>query len=77
MASNSAVTKPCPITNSTATFGAITGQGQIECSLMSYTPRGNTSNAFNYQTGFGADTNADSNFAYSPRQVMLTMRMEW
>jgi hypothetical protein len=74
--SNSSVTKTCSIPSG-GTFGAISGQGQIECATMSYLPRGNTSNAFNYQTGFGADTNADSNFAYSPRQVMLTMRLEW
>ncbi len=74
--SNSKTTSSCSIPSG-GTFGTVTGQGQIECSLMTYTPRGNTSNAFNYQTGFGADTNADSNFAYSPRQVMLTMRIEW
>ena len=74
--SNSSVTKLCSLPSG-GTFGAVSGQGQIECSTMSFTPRGNTSNAFNYQTGFGADTNADSNFAYSPRQVMLTIRMEW
>jgi len=74
--SNSSVTKTCAIPSG-GTFGATPGQGQIECSTMSYTPRGNTSLPFNQQTGFGADTNADSNFAYSPRQVMLTIRMEW
>jgi len=74
--SNSSVTKSCSIPGA-GTFGPLPGQGQIECSTMTFTPRGNTTNAFNYQTGFGADTNADSNFAYSPRQVMLTIRMEW
>ena len=75
--SNSGVTKTCSIPNGGGTFGAITGQGQIECASLSFTPRGNTGNAFNYQTGFGADTNANSNFAYSPRQVMLSLRLEW
>jgi outer membrane receptor protein involved in Fe transport len=77
--SNSGVTKTCSIPTG-GTIGAPTGQGQIECSVMTFQPR--TANAgtignFNNQSGFGADTNANSNFAYSPRQVMLTIRMEW
>jgi hypothetical protein len=28
-------------------------------------------------TGFGSNSNADSNFAYSPRQVMLSLRLEF
>lgn len=74
--SNSAVTKTCSNPNG-GTFGTISGQGQIECTTLSFTPRGNAQLPFNQQTGFGADTNANSNFAYSPRQVMLTLRIEW
>ena len=57
-----------------------TGQTQIECSVMTYVPRTNNaagSGLFNQQSGFGSATNANSNFAYSVRQVMLTMRIEW
>lgn len=77
--SNSSTTSSCNITNG-GTFGAISGQGQIECAQLSFLPRTNnkgTTGLFNQQSGFGAATNANSNFAYSPRQVMLTMRIEW
>jgi hypothetical protein len=77
--SNSSVTSPCTIPGG-GTFGTVSGQAQIECSVMTFQPR--TANAgtignFNNQSGFSADTTADSNFAYSPRQVMLTIRLEW
>ena len=83
-ASNSAnstthILNPCTNPNG-GTLGAIAGQAQIECSVMTYIPRANntgTQGLFNQQTGFGSATNANSNFAYSPRQVMLTMRIEW
>jgi hypothetical protein len=77
--SNSSVTSLCTPPNG-ASFGAVSGQGQIECSYMTYQPRAanaGTAGTFNQQNGFGADTTANSNFAYSPRQVMLTIRMEW
>ncbi len=79
LASNSSTTTAC--TNPAGgTFGAIAGQGQIECSVATYLPR--TANAgtignFNNQGGFGAATSANSNFAYSVRELMLTMRLEW
>jgi len=79
MSSNSNVQTPC--TNPAGgTFGAVTGQTQIECSVMTYVPLTNNaggSGLFNQQSGFGSATNANSNFAYSVRQVMLTMRIEW
>jgi hypothetical protein len=77
--SNSGVTKTCSYPQG-GTFGAITGQGQIECSVMTYQPRvanAGTIGNFNNQGGFGAATSANSNFAYSVRQVMLSLRLEW
>ena len=77
---NSSLTSPCTVSGTTISVGAPSGQGQIECSIMAYSPRvanTGTSGLFNQQGGFGAATSANSNFAYSPRQVMLTMRLEW
>lgn len=79
LSSNSSTTSTCA-NPAGGTFGAITGQPAIECSSATYLPR--TANAgtignFNNQGGFGAATSANSNFAYSVRQVMITMRIEW
>jgi outer membrane receptor protein involved in Fe transport len=77
--SNSGVTKTCSIPTG-GTIGAPSGQGQIECSVMSFQPRvanAGTIGNFNNQGGFGAATSANSNFAYSVRQVMLSLRLEW
>ena len=73
------VLQPCTIPSG-GTFGAISGQTQIECTVMQYVPQAanaNTAGLFNTRNGFGADTSANSNFAYSVRQVMITLRVEW
>jgi hypothetical protein len=68
LADNSGVTKPCTGTSTVA------GQTQDECSTLTFVPKTNTGiNA----SGFGAVTNANSNFAYSPRQVQISLRLEF
>ena len=65
--------------NSSVTSGCtgsqlVAGQTQQECSTLTYVPRAGTGvNA----SGFKAITNSGSNFAYSPRQVMLSLRIEF
>jgi hypothetical protein len=50
------------------------GQAQEECATLTYVPRTGTGvNA----SGFKAITNSGSNFAYSPRQVMVSLRLEF
>jgi outer membrane receptor protein involved in Fe transport len=68
LSSNSSVTSGCS--------GAqlIPGQAQEECATLTYVPKAGAGiNA----TGFGAVTNSNSNFAYSPRQVQLSLRMQF
>jgi hypothetical protein len=64
-------------TNSSVTGGCtalIAGQAQQECANLTYLPKtGSGVNA----SGFRAITNSGSNFAYSPRQVMLSLRVEF
>jgi hypothetical protein len=68
LADNSSVTKACTGTST------VTGQVQDECSTLKYVPKAGTGiNA----SGFGAVTNANSNFAYSPRQVQISLRLEF
>jgi hypothetical protein len=69
LADNSGVTKPCSTGNST-----VAGQAQDECSTLTYVPKTGTGTA---ASGFGAVTNANSNFAYSPRQVQISIRLEF
>ncbi|MFZ0745851.1 MAG: TonB-dependent receptor [Terracidiphilus sp.] len=67
LSSNSSVTSGCA-------GQLVAGQAQQECSTMNYIPMTGTGvNA----TGFGAVTSADSNFAYSPRQVQLSLRLDF
>jgi hypothetical protein len=67
LSSNSSVTSGC----STA---MVTGQAQQECSTLTFVPKtGSGVNA----SGFRAVTNSGSNFAYSPRQVQLSLRLDF
>jgi hypothetical protein len=64
--------------NSSVTSGCtglmVSGQAQSECSTMTFVPKtGSGVNA----SGFGAITNAGSNFAYSPRQIQLSLRLDF
>jgi outer membrane receptor protein involved in Fe transport len=66
--SNSSVTAGC--TGSSL----VPGQAQEECATLTFVPKtGSGVNA----TGFKAVTNSGSNFAYSPRQVMLSLRLDF
>lgn len=68
LSSNSSVTSGC--TGSSL----VPGQAQEECSTLTFVPKtGSGVNA----SGFRAVTNSGSNFAYSPRQVMLSLRLEF
>ena len=52
----------------------VAGQAQSECSTMTFVPKTGTGVL---ASGFGAITNSGSNFAYSPRQVMLSVKVEF
>jgi outer membrane receptor protein involved in Fe transport len=68
LTSNSSVTSGCSASQ------LIPGQAQEECSTLAFVPKtGSGVNA----SGFRAVTNSGSNFAYSPRQVMLSLRLEF
>jgi hypothetical protein len=67
LSSNSGVTSGCATQ-------MVTGQAQQECSTLTYVPKAGVGvNA----SGFGSVSNADSNFAYSPRQVQLSLRLDF
>ena len=67
LSSNSSVTSGC-------SGSLVTGQTQEECSTLTYVPKtGSGVNA----SGFQAITNSGSNFAYSPRQVQLSLRVDF
>jgi len=53
---------------------AIPGQAQQECATMTFIPKAGTGTG---ASGFRAISNADSNFAYSPRQVQLSIRLDF
>jgi hypothetical protein len=67
LSSNSSLSSGC-------TSSMVTGQAQSECSTLTFIPK---SGAGIQASGFGSNSNADSNFAYSPRQVMLSLRVEF
>ena len=52
----------------------VPGQAQPECSTMTFQPKTGTGVT---ASGFKAVTNAGSNFVYSPRQVMLSVRLDF
>jgi outer membrane receptor protein involved in Fe transport len=68
LSSNSSVASGCSASQ------LVPGQAQEECSTLTFVPKaGSGVNA----TGFRAVTNSGSNFAYSPRQVQLSLRLEF
>jgi hypothetical protein len=52
----------------------VAGQVQNECSTLTYVPK---AGAGVTASGFKSTSNADSNFAYSPRQVQLSLRLDF
>lgn len=52
----------------------VPGQAQSECSTLTFVPKAGSGIA---ASGFGAVTNSGSNFAYSPRQVQLAIRLDF
>jgi hypothetical protein len=68
LAANASVTTGCTASQMVA------GQAQSECSTLTYVPlTGSGIKA----AGFGSVNNSNSNFAYSPRQVQLSLRLEF
>jgi outer membrane receptor protein involved in Fe transport len=68
LSSNSSVSSGCTGSQ------LIAGQAQNECATLTYVPKtGSGVKA----SGFGAVTNSGSNFAYSPRQVQLSLRLDF
>ena len=68
LAANSSVTAGCTASQMVA------GQAQSECSTLTYVPLTGAGRA---AAGFGSVNNANSNFAYSPRQVQLSLRLDF
>ena len=67
LSDNSSLTSGC-------TGELVPGQAQQECSTLTFVPRiGSGISA----SGFRAITNSGSNFAYSPRQVQLSLRLDF
>ncbi len=66
LSSNSSVTSGCT--------ALVAGQAQQECATLTYVPKTGSGVT---ASGFRAITNSGSNFAYSPRQVMLSLRLEF
>lgn len=67
LSSNSSVTSGC-------TGQLVPGQAQQECATLAFVPKTGTGVS---ASGFRAVTNSGSNFAYSPRQVQLSLRLEF
>ncbi len=68
LSSNSSVTSGC------TTGQLVPGQAQQECSTLTFVPKAGSGVT---ASGFRAVTNTNSNFAYSPRQVMLSLRLDF
>jgi hypothetical protein len=66
LSSNSSVTAGCT--------QVVSGQTQQECATLTYVPKAGSGTA---ASGFGAVNNTGSNFAYSPRQVQLSLRLDF
>jgi hypothetical protein len=68
-------TTPCNVPGSTtATFGAVAGQAQDECAVMTYQPHGGTGTS---QTGFGAVTSSNNTYLFTPREIEVTLRLQF
>jgi outer membrane receptor protein involved in Fe transport len=67
LSSNSSVTAGCAAS-------LVAGQTQDECSTLTYVPKAGSGTA---ASGFGAVNNSGSNFAYSPRQIQLSLRLDF
>ncbi len=68
LADNSSLTTGCTAAQ------MVPGQAQQECSTLTFVPKTGVGTS---ASGFGAITNSNSNFAYSQRQVMLSLRLEF
>jgi hypothetical protein len=68
LSSNGSVSSGCSASQ------LVPGQAQNECSTLTYVPKTGSGIA---ASGFGAVTNSGSNFAYSPRQVQLAIRLDF
>jgi hypothetical protein len=73
-AANSNVTSLCTLPGTTQTFGAVSGQAQIECASMTYQP---LTGAGHSQGGFGAVTNTNNTYMMTQRELELTLRLDF
>lgn len=68
-AANSSVTSACTGVQST-----VAGQAQNECSILTYLP---LTGAGTTESGFGSVTSTNNVYLYTPREIELTLRMEF
>ena len=68
LASNSSVTAGCSGSQ------LVAGQAQEECSTMTYLPKSGSGIS---ATGFGAVTSSNNVYMYTPREIELTLRMQF
>lgn len=68
LSANGSVTSGC----SGSSLGA--GQAQEECSTMTFIPK---AGAYTSATGFGAATSTNNVYMYTPREIELTLRMQF
>jgi hypothetical protein len=52
----------------------VSGQAQAECSTLTYVPLTGAGHA---ESGFGAVTSTNNVYMYTPREVELTLRMQF
>lgn len=67
LAANSSVTAGC-------TGSLVTGQAQQECSTLTYQP---FSGAGHSESGFGSVTSTNNTYLNTPRELELTMRLDF
>jgi outer membrane receptor protein involved in Fe transport len=68
LAANSSVTAGCSASQ------LVTGQAQEECSTMTYVPK---TGIYTSAAGFGAATSTNNTYMYTPREIELTLRMQF
>jgi hypothetical protein len=69
---NSSTTSPC--TSTGAGPSSVAGQAQDECATLTYQP---LTGAGHLESGFGAVTNTNNVYLYTPREVELTLRLQF
>jgi hypothetical protein len=68
LSDNSGLTKAC------AGQSTVSGQAQDECSTLTYVPLTGAGHA---ESGFGAVTSTNNVYMYTPREIELTLRLDF